>query len=63
MTGDDTVSIDKISLAVEVGGKPYFVALSHDKLLLLVKLAESLSENGQLPVKKAPPDFKFTTLK
>lgn len=56
------MKIGRVSLAVDIDNKVYFVCLSNEKLKLLVKFAESLSENGKLPVKKAPEDYKFHEL-
>jgi hypothetical protein len=56
------VDIDKVCIAVEIEGKPYFVALEQDRMLLLMKMACGLSDNGQLNVVKAPQDFKFTAI-
>ena len=53
--------IEKISISVQISGNPYFVVMSHDKMMLLINLATSLSD-GSLKVKKAPEGFKFTTL-
>jgi hypothetical protein len=54
--------ISNISLTLEVDGIPKIVMLPQDKLMLLVKLAASLSEDGKLPVRKAPEGFKFVPL-
>lgn len=40
--------ITKASLAVEINGKPYFVALSQNYLLFLVKVASGFFENKKL---------------
>lgn len=55
--------IGRISLALEINGKPCFVVLPQDRMMLLVNLAVSLSDNGKLPVVKAPAGFKFETLR
>lgn len=55
-------AIGRISMAVEVNGKPCFVVLPQDRMMLLVNLAASLSDNGKLPVKKAPEGFQFTSI-
>lgn len=55
-------SIEKVSLAVQIGGKPYFVLLDQDRLQVLVKMAQGLSDNGQLNVARAPEHFTFTTV-
>jgi len=56
------MNIDKVSIAIEIEGKTYFVALDQDRMKLLMKMASGLSENGNLNVVKAPQDFKFTTI-
>jgi len=52
-------TIGRISLCVEVDGKAYAVALPQDRMLMLVKIAESLSENGKLPVSALGANFFF----
>ena len=52
-------TIGRISLCVEVDGKAYAVALPQDRMMLLVKLAESLSDNGKLPVSALGENFYF----
>jgi len=54
-----TAEIEKIALLVQIDGKPYTVALSQDKLRILVNLASSLSEKGNLPVIPAPEEIYF----
>lgn len=56
------MNIDKVCIAVEIEGKPYFVALNQDRMKLLMKMACGLADNGNLNVVKAPQDFKFTTI-
>ena len=56
------MKIDKVSLAVEIEGKPYFVILGQEKLKLLVDIASGLADNEKLNVIKAPDDFKFSTM-
>lgn len=53
-------NIEKVSLAVQIEGKMYFVALPQERLQLLIKMAEGLSDTGRLPVIKAPDGFSFT---
>ncbi len=55
-------AVSRISLALEMGGRPYFVVLPHEGLLLLLNLAASMSDGGQLKVTPAPEGFRFTTL-
>lgn len=58
----DTNEITAVSIAVQVGGKPYFVNLSNDKMLLLMNLAGSLSDDGKLHVVPAPDGYKFVSV-
>lgn len=60
--GGDEVStgqITKVSVAIEIDGKPYFVALSQDRLKMLMSLAQGLSDGGKLPVKPLPDGCYF----
>ena len=57
------MDIEKVSLAVQIEGKAYFVALDRDKLHLLVQMAQGLSENGKLNVIPAPEGFAFKQIK
>lgn len=54
--------IGRVSVALEVDGKVCFLALPQDRLKMLMNLAVGLSDNGTLPVKKAPNDFKFVEM-
>lgn len=51
--------VSKVSLAIEIEGQAYFVALPQERLVLLVKMAEGLADNGKLPVQKCPAGFAF----
>ena len=57
------MNIEKVSLAVQIDGQACFVALSQEKLQVLIKLAAALFDDEVLQVVKAPKDFKFTTIK
>jgi hypothetical protein len=46
-------------VAVEIDGKPHFVVLPHERLLMLMQLAQGLSDDGKLTVVKAPDDYRF----
>jgi len=48
-------AIEKVALAVQIDGKGYYVALPQDRLQMLVKLAQGLSDNGKLNVQAMPP--------
>ena len=50
--------IQKVAVLVEMDGQAYYVNLPQDRLQLVVKLAQSLSDSGNLPVVKAT-NFKF----
>lgn len=53
-----TAEITKVVIAVEIDGAPYFINLPHDRMVILMKLASSLGDNG-LPVVKAPAGYAF----
>jgi hypothetical protein len=57
------MEIEKVSLAVQIKGKPYFVALDSDKLHLLIQMAQGLSDNGKINVIPAPEGFEFKQIK
>lgn len=54
--------VTQISIAVEIDGKTYYVALSQQKLLSLVPFACALSDSGKLPVVPAPEGTTFFQL-
>ena len=54
-----TAEIEKVAMLVQVDGKTYQVVLSMDKMRLLVSLATSLSETGELPLTAAPGSISF----
>lgn len=58
-----SAEITKVVIAVEVEGKPYFVNLPLDRMMILMKMASGLSDTGALPVVKAPDGYAFTELK
>lgn len=57
-----TAEITKVVIAVEINGSPYFVRLPHERMVLLMKLAEGLSDSGKLPVSRAPAGYAFQVL-
>lgn len=57
-----TKKVGRVCLAVEIDGKPCFVALPQERLLMLVKMAAGLSDTGSLPVIEAP-GFRFEELR
>jgi hypothetical protein len=46
--------VTRVSFAVEIGGEVYHIDLPHDRMLILVQMAASLSDTGELPAKKSP---------
>lgn len=60
---EQTAEIEKVALMVQIGGKPYHVALSQDKLRLVCNLAASLSDTGALPVVLAADGYRLEELK
>lgn len=56
------MEIGRISFAVEIDGEVCFVALPKDRIKMLISLAASLSDNGKLPIVKAPASYKFETI-
>lgn len=57
-----TSDIEGISLSFQAKGQLYFVSLPQDRLQILLSLAEGLSDDGRLPIKKAPAHFKLLEL-
>ena len=55
-------TVTRASLAAEIDGKIYFVALPQDRMQLLLKLAQGLFDGGELVVIPAPADYKFTEI-
>ena len=53
------MQIDKISMAIEVDGQACLVALSQDKLQILVTMAQALFDDGVIKAVKAPTSYKF----
>lgn len=56
------MDIEKVSLSVQIDGEVYFVALTQERLKILVSTASALSDNGKLNVIKAPESYKFQSL-
>jgi hypothetical protein len=52
-------TVTRASLAAEIDGKVYFVALPQARLVMLMQLAASLFDDGKLTVVPAPADYKF----
>lgn len=53
------MTIEAASIAVQIGGKAYFVSLPHDRMMILMKMAEGLSDSGKLNVVAAPASYKL----
>lgn len=58
-----TGTMARVSLAVEIDGKAFFVALPPERLQMLVQLAASLSDNGKLPLAAIPAGYSFDEVK
>lgn len=54
--------IKKLTIAVEIENKPYFVLFPEDKIELLIIMIQSLSDKGKLNICEAPEWCKFTSL-
>ena len=55
-------TVTRASLAAEIDGQIYFVALPQDRLVMLMQLAQGLFDGGELVVVPAPSDYKFTEI-
>ena len=55
--------ITRMSLAVEIDGEVYFVALPSDRENLALQMISACCDGGKLPVVKAPADYKFQPLR
>jgi len=53
------MNISKLSVAVEIDGKPYFVLIPKGCKELAVRLLAGLQEDGELKVVAAPDEYKF----
>ncbi|MGL5179229.1 MAG: hypothetical protein ACRC8N_14055 [Aeromonas veronii] len=56
------MNISKLSVAVEVDGKPYFVKVDPEHTEIILHMLQGLSPTRSLDVMRAPADFKFTTM-
>ncbi len=56
------MKVDKVTIAVEIKGKPYFVLASQEHMQIAITMIQGLSDNEKLNVAKAPDGFEFTTL-
>ena len=52
----------RVSIAVEINGAPHFVNLPLDRMMILIKMASSLSDTGSLPVVRATAGYQFQEL-
>jgi len=55
-------NVGRVSMCVEVEGKMCAVVLPQDRLRLLVSMAASLSDDGQLPVRELSSDYHWEEL-
>ena len=53
--------IDKMSVAVEVEGKLYFVSIDKTSIALIANMIGAMQPDGVLNLVKAPDDYKFCT--
>lgn len=58
-----SAEITAVSIAVQIGGKPYFVNLPQERMLILMNMASGLFDNGHLHVVAAPESYKFMPIK
>lgn len=56
------MNISKLSISVEVDGKPCFVKVDPEHTEIILHMLQGLSPTRTLEVIRAPADFKFTTL-
>lgn len=56
------MNVSKLSISVEVDGKPCFVKVDPEHTEIILHMLQGLSPTGALEVIRAPADFKFTTL-
>jgi len=56
------VNVSKLSITVEVDGKPCFVKVDPEHTEIILHLLQGLSPTGALQVIRAPDNFKLTTL-
>ena len=49
-----TATIEKALLAVQISGQGYYVAIPQDRLMMLVQLAESLTDGGKIVLQSMP---------
>lgn len=56
------MNVSKLSITVEVDGKPCFVKVDPEHTEIILHLLQGLSPTGALQVIRAPENFKLTTL-
>lgn len=56
------MEIERISIAVEIEGKPHLVVLPQESMHIVLMAAQGLSENGKLNVVEAPEGLKMLPL-
>jgi hypothetical protein len=56
------MKVDKISIFVEIDGKPYVALLAEENIELIVDVLGSVCKHGVLRVTALPKDYKFEPL-
>lgn len=56
------MNISKLSVSVEIDGKPYFVLVPAESKQVLISLIAGISKNGELQVVSMPDGFSFQSL-
>ncbi len=56
------MNVSKLSITVEVDGKPCFVKVDPEHTEIILHMLQGLSPTGSLEVIRAPAGFKFTTM-
>jgi len=56
------MKVDKLTIAVEIEGEPYFVLIPSENKEAAIIMLQGLSKNGKLNVVKAPDGTKFEAI-
>lgn len=56
------MKIGRVSFAVEIDDKVCFIVIKDEVKDLALHLLSSLSDDGKLMVKRAPPDYTFQVI-
>lgn len=54
---------EKVAIAVQVGGKGYYVALPYERMVMLLQLAASLTDGGNLKLVPMPAGQELMEIK